>query len=308
MVWQRQIRVIVMLTAESEGGQVKAHNYWRDGTYGNYKLQFHSEHRASLEMTRITSHRKRPSAGTRRMSSTPKVGLSRRTSRDDADGTAVAENDDNIATPTSESPYVIVRRFTLANDSQPFERLREITQLQYSSWPDFGAPAHPAHLLGLVEQCDAVVQASKHGNMNGPLSPRIEPDEDERPVLVHCSAGCGRTGTFCTVDSVVDMLKAQRKSKQQRTKVASPMDLDPPGWQGKDVKDDNPFFGGALPVSSGSNSFTPGDAKDWLARDDVDLIEKTVEELRLQRLSMVQSLRQYVLCYETVLEWFAHQD
>lgn len=308
MVWQRQVRVIVMLTAESEGGQIKAHNYWREGIYGNYKLQFHSEHRASLEMKRITNHRKRPSAGGRRHSSTPKTGMSRRASKDETDGTTHSEHNDGAAACTEESPYVIVRRFTLANDSQPFERLREITQLQYSSWPDFGAPAHPAHLLGLVEQCDAVVQASKqHHSTSSPLSPRVGPDEAEEPVLVHCSAGCGRTGTFCTVDSVVDMLKAQRKSKQQqRPRDASPMDLDPPGWEGKTIKDDNPFFGGFLAVPA--NPSTPGDAKDWLMRDDVDLIEKTVEELRLQRLSMVQSLRQYVLCYETVLEWFAHQD
>jgi protein-tyrosine phosphatase len=42
----------------------------------------------------------------------------------------------------------------------------------------------------------------------------------------------------------------------------------------------------------------------WVFRDDIDLIEKTVEDFRSQRLSMVQSLRQFVLCYESVLEWW----
>ncbi len=41
----------------------------------------------------------------------------------------------------------------------------------------------------------------------------------------------------------------------------------------------------------------------WLADDAVDLISTTVEDFRGQRLSMVQSLRQFVLCYETVIEW-----
>jgi protein-tyrosine phosphatase len=41
----------------------------------------------------------------------------------------------------------------------------------------------------------------------------------------------------------------------------------------------------------------------WLNRHDVDLVEKTVEDFRHQRISMVQSLRQYVLCYESVMEW-----
>ena len=35
-------------------------------------------------------------------------------------------------------------------------------------------------------------------------------DDGESPwVVVHCSAGCGRTGTFCTVDSVIHLLEKQ---------------------------------------------------------------------------------------------------
>ena len=41
----------------------------------------------------------------------------------------------------------------------------------------------------------------------------------------------------------------------------------------------------------------------WILKDDEDLVAKTVSDFRLQRLSMVQTLRQFVLCYETVLEW-----
>lgn len=42
---------------------------------------------------------------------------------------------------------------------------------------------------------------------------------------------------------------------------------------------------------------------DWVFNPDIDLIEHTVEDFRKQIISMVQSLRQYALCYETVLEW-----
>lgn len=45
----------------------------------------------------------------------------------------------------------------------------------------------------------------------------------------------------------------------------------------------------------------------WVNRDDLDLVEKTVEDFRHQRLSMVQSLRQYVLCYESVMEWLVDE-
>jgi protein-tyrosine phosphatase len=49
------------------------------------------------------------------------------------------------------------------------------------------------------------------------------------------------------------------------------------------------------------------DDGDWTNRDDDDLIFKAVAQLRDQRISMVQCLQQYVLCYETVLEWLAKQ-
>jgi hypothetical protein len=47
---------------------------------------------------------------------------------------------------------------------------------------------------------------------------------------------------------------------------------------------------------------------DWVNRDDIDLIAMAVEEMRKQRLSMVQNLRQFVLCYESVLEWIVAQQ
>ncbi|KKY21207.1 putative protein tyrosine phosphatase [Diplodia seriata] len=191
----------------------------------------------------------------------------------------------------SEQPYVIVRKFTLSNTELPFARMREITQLQYSNWPDFGAPAHPAHLLGLVEQCDAVVRQTQGGSVD-------DPDPlNSHPVLVHCSAGCGRTGTFCTVDSVIDMLKRQRSSRSRRQ--ASPMDVD---RSSTTKAKDNPFF------KSQDAATDEGLDGAWLGRDDIDLIEKTVETFRHQRLSMVQSLRQFVLCYESVLEWLVEQN
>lgn len=277
MIWQQDVRVIVMLTAEKEGGQIKAHNYWTDTKFGPFVLDQLSEKRASLESATINRHRNRPSSG----------------SSKSTDVAPQLSRADSSASPNSEVPYVIVRKLTLSHTGEPFARMREITQLQYSSWPDFGAPAHPAHLLGLVEQCDAVVRmttGSKHSEPDPPIS---------RPVLVHCSAGCGRTGTFCTVDSVIDMLKRQRAFK--RTRQGTPMDVDSSGEQ-----DQSPFFassGGSLNTSKSEDI-----DGDWVTQQDTDLIEKTVENFRRQRLSMVQSLRQYVLCYESVMEWIMEQD
>jgi protein-tyrosine phosphatase len=64
--------------------------------------------------------------------------------------------------------------------------------------------------------------------------------------------------------------------------------------------------------ASGSDYTSKGkksasDAYDWIFDEEVDLVQKTVEDFRMQRISMVQTLRQYVLCYETVLEWIGQQ-
>ena len=52
-------------------------------------------------------------------------------------------------------------------------------------WPDFGVPQCPDTFLEFL-----------HAVRNsGSLS------EDVGPAIVHCSAGIGRSGTFCLVDS-----------------------------------------------------------------------------------------------------------
>ena len=257
VVWEQGVRVIVMLTAESEGGQVKSHPYWRAGEYGPFKVKAMSERKillGSKEETTKSSSLQRPTLGQRR-STTDNLTSSFK----------------NSSSPTLEDPSVVVRTFTLAHSAYPFQPMREITQLHYSQWPDFGAPASPTAILNLVEQMNKCVRGSS--------SPRsaIGPDEavieGEKPIIVHCSAGCGRTGTFCTIDSVIDMLKRQRMARKEDDEDR--MDVD-------------------------------GD--DWIKREDEDLVAKTVNDFRHQRLSMVQNLRQFVLCYESILEWIMAQQ
>lgn len=259
-----------MLTAETEGGQRKCHPYWLTGDYGPFKLKSLSERHLPLASPRKTSSRVFSSPLDSEANERP--GMDRRRST----------NHNAQYTPTPQTidaaiPHVIVRKLTLSHTGHPFENLREITQFQYSSWPDFGAPAHPAHVLGLVEHCNSAVRNYESS------SPSREPDEParkgERPTMVHCSAGCGRTGTFCTVDSVMDELKWQRRARlqKQRTSNADDMDVD-------SIEEDG-----------------------WMWTDDEDLVAKTVSDFRLQRLSMVQTLRQFVLCYETILEWVVRE-
>ncbi|KAJ6104211.1 hypothetical protein N7523_010531 [Penicillium sp. IBT 18751x] len=237
VVWEQDVRLIVSLTAELERGQVKCHPFWRSGDYGPFKVKAYSERFIHVESkgrsTDPTAKRPLPSD-------------------------APPQNADS----SNENPVIIVRHFSLCHTSFPFQPLRDITQLQYPYWPDFGTTSQPTHLLNLIEQCNKVIRSTSTRSFG---SQDAEPS-GQRPVLVHCSAGCGRTGTFCTVDSVLDILKRQRSQ------------------------------------SAGTDELTE------MTRDtSLDLISKTVEDFRTQRPSMVQNLSQFVLCYESVLEWLVSQ-
>ncbi|KAF3910397.1 hypothetical protein ABW20_dc0103376 [Dactylellina cionopaga] len=262
VVWDHDVRVIVMLTAESEGGQLKCHKYWKEHSYGPYLLNTISEKRIALDPTKI-SHLYKKDGSLRRQSSSRH-----------------ASSHEPESPKDSNAPHVIMRKFTLSHTAHPFSPLREITQLQYSSWPDFGAPADPAHILALIEQTELVVRSSG-GSRRSSASNVYErrssySNNVERPILVHCSAGCGRTGTFCATDSVIDVLRRQREMVGLSGKYHNSVDYD-----------------GDSPMRSNFEY----DGDDFWTKDDrMDLIERAVENLRDQRLSMVQSLRQYVLC------------
>ncbi|EDO63650.1 AGAP005352-PB [Anopheles gambiae str. PEST] len=61
---------------------------------------------------------------------------------------------------------------------------REVIQFHYTTWPDFGIPSSPV----------AFLQFLKEVRDSGTL------DRDVGPPIIHCSAGIGRSGTFCLVD------------------------------------------------------------------------------------------------------------
>lgn len=244
-----------MLTAEHEGGQLKCHPYWGSGEYGPLNVKILSEKKVSLTPSKLRPVEPRDHGRRRATTTTDSIPI----------------------IPATEQPAAVIRTFTLSHSSHPFTPIRQITQIHYSSWPDFGAPASPSQILSLVDLSNQTqYAASSPTEPPRPMGP--EEDENPRPMLVHCSAGCGRTGTFCAIDSVIDMMKRQLK---ERKAGVTPMDITP------------------------SNQAHEASGQ-WLFDDDLDLIESTVEDFRSQRLSMVQSLRQYVLCYEAIVEWVAH--
>ncbi|CAB4061616.1 PRPF6 [Lepeophtheirus salmonis] len=63
------------------------------------------------------------------------------------------------------------------------------------AWPDHGVPTDPGCVLNFLHDVN-MMQESMHSLIPG-------------PVIVHCSAGIGRTGTFIVIDIIIDQIKRQ---------------------------------------------------------------------------------------------------
>ncbi|KAI7869125.1 protein-tyrosine phosphatase-like protein [Spinellus fusiger] len=97
-----------------------------------------------------------------------------------------------LLTSALEGEYYTVRELTL----QLGEEIRRVKQFHYTEWSDCHVPENPAGVLGLIK---AVHQTQSGLEMSA---------NDVGPMVVHCSAGCGRTGVFCTLDTVIQCLGA----------------------------------------------------------------------------------------------------
>uniref|UniRef100_A0A3Q0R335 Receptor-type tyrosine-protein phosphatase alpha n=1 Tax=Amphilophus citrinellus TaxID=61819 RepID=A0A3Q0R335_AMPCI len=86
-----------------------------------------------------------------------------------------------------------IRKFCIQQSIVCSKPQRLITQFHFTSWPDFGVPFTPIGMLKFLKKVKA-------------YNPQYA-----GPIVVHCSAGVGRTGTFIVIDAMLDMMIAERK-------------------------------------------------------------------------------------------------
>ncbi|KAL0966555.1 hypothetical protein UPYG_G00296690 [Umbra pygmaea] len=83
-----------------------------------------------------------------------------------------------------------VRTFALYKNGS--SEKREIRQFQFMAWPDHGVPEYPTPILAFLRRVKAC---------NPP---------DAGPMVVHCSAGVGRTGCLIVIEAMLERMKHEK--------------------------------------------------------------------------------------------------
>eukprot|EP01125_Pyxidicula_operculata_P004207 TRINITY_DN161_c0_g1_i2.p1 TRINITY_DN161_c0_g1~~TRINITY_DN161_c0_g1_i2.p1 ORF type:complete len:255 (+),score=28.81 TRINITY_DN161_c0_g1_i2:395-1159(+) len=195
MIWDEKVQIIVMLTNLEEGGRVKAHQYWpKVGSkqYGKYCVSMVSTEDCGgnycIRTFTIQKGNLESQAGASSLSMTRAAS-------------SKVPDDSNTSTKYAK---------------------RTIYQYHFQTWPDMGVPTDPSSLLTMIDDINAKVQ-----KLNGSVSMKDEGDDDDDdnskavvpPLVVHCSAGIGRTGSYVVIDSVIKKLKEEGEDDTESLKL-----------------------------------------------------------------------------------------
>jgi protein-tyrosine phosphatase len=138
---------------------------------------------------------------------------------------------------------------------QSGEAVHQVNMIHFLAWPDHQS-SDPMVLLKIIDFTNHIYSERALAT----------------PIVVHCSAGVGRTGTYCTVDSVLYHMMRKESFPTPET----------------------------LPRFK---------QYDWEHLPQ-DLIVLMINYFRQQRICAVQSQVQFEMCYEAILlrlhEWYSH--
>lgn len=193
-VWTQNVRVLVMLTREMEGAQVKCGRYWSEGQYG------------PIVLTRVGKTPQTPGASS---------------------GTGGGGGGGGFFTTEkgSEAGRTVRREFEIRHTGYPQAGKRRVTHVQYTGWDDMHIPEDARDILDVVRLVREVNEPGERAAApttsagmrgDGEVDPRtgiVGGGRGPPPVMLHCSAGIGRTGGFIALDAVLDAVRREVRAK-----------------------------------------------------------------------------------------------
>ncbi|QLL32344.1 hypothetical protein HG536_0C05130 [Torulaspora globosa] len=172
---------------------------------------------------------------------------------DDISVRVVEDDSDSTTTRNGKVVKIYLRRLQLRYDR---DKTFELLQIQIRDWPDLGTLLDPTQIIQAINLKNFVVKKLFEKN--------VYSENSVPTILVHCSAGCGRTGTWCTVDSIISNLDTYNVLQEELA-------------DNKSISDSTNFF---------------------------DPIVWTVNTFRKQRISIVQNVNQFLFIYECLFCFF----
>mmetsp|Transcript_22568 Transcript_22568/g.89290 ORF Transcript_22568/g.89290 Transcript_22568/m.89290 type:complete len:659 (+) Transcript_22568:182-2158(+) len=222
MIWEQKVDLIVMLTRLEEGERLKAHRYWptMDKLYKSYKGQF----QVTILSEKVLVEEQI---------------VVRRLALKDVRVVIPLELSSEVEeeeTEEGDGSEVALTNPALDDDDGSEEEVdpdaRVITQLHYIGWPDHGVPNNFVYILEMLKLVDAHQKKQELARAAAAkTSPPAKKEEEEKkknadstalvegeekqgevpPIVVHCSAGVGRSGTFVVAHMELTRLRLKYK-------------------------------------------------------------------------------------------------